>query len=79
MNEIAKIAARVGAPVIRPVEPVAPQPKHEIDATPRRVDAGGFKDTPEQTASLIRLDRTLASEQQPRTDVPRGYYLDIVV
>jgi len=89
MNDIAKIATqiapqiapRVTTPEVRPVQPVQrqPRPGPEIEGTPQRVNAGGFKDTPEQTAALIRLDRAIASEQPPRTDVPRGYYLDIVV
>ncbi|TCS63632.1 hypothetical protein EDD55_103255 [Varunaivibrio sulfuroxidans] len=36
-------------------------------------------ETPQNTASLARLDRILSSGQPLRGDVPRGYYLNIVV
>jgi hypothetical protein len=33
----------------------------------------------ETQAAMIRLDKVLRADQPPRADVPRGYYLDIVV
>jgi len=34
---------------------------------------------PELTKALSRLDANIKSEAPPRDDVPRGYYLDILV
>ncbi len=36
-------------------------------------------DTPEQQIAVKKLDRALTTSEPPRTDVPRGYYLNIVV
>ena len=32
-----------------------------------------------ELAALIRLDKVVSKGEPPRTDVPRGYYLDIKV
>jgi len=33
----------------------------------------------QEQAAVIRLEKIAAKEAPPRTDVPRGYYLDIRV
>lgn len=33
----------------------------------------------QEQAALIRLEKVIAKNEPPRTDVPRGYYLDIRV
>jgi len=36
-------------------------------------------ETPQEQRALSRLSNTVNNETPPRTDVPRGYYLDIKV
>lgn len=36
-------------------------------------------DSPDARRALARLDKLLASEKEPRPDVPRGYYLNFTV
>jgi len=36
-------------------------------------------DTPDQRNAINRLNNTLTTDEAPRDDVPRGYYLDILV
>jgi len=36
-------------------------------------------DTPEQQIAAKKLENALGAGKPPRTDVPRGYYLNIVV
>ncbi|MEQ8709257.1 MAG: hypothetical protein RIC36_09725 [Rhodospirillales bacterium] len=45
----------------------------------RRVKVSNFRRDPMIERAVERLDALLASGQQLRTDVPRGYYIDIVV
>jgi hypothetical protein len=35
--------------------------------------------TPDQEKALGQLNQSLSAEKPPRTDVPRGFYLNIVV
>ena len=82
MNEIANIAARVPTTGLRPTDSAQPQRTSLIEGkgtTPKPVAAISPKDTVEQALALTRLDRALSAEESPRTDVPRGYYLDISV
>jgi hypothetical protein len=37
------------------------------------------KQSAQERRALKRLDDLLASSEVPRTDVPRGYYLDLLV
>ncbi len=45
----------------------------------RRANVMNEKESPQNTASLNRLDRVLSSGQPLRDDVPRGFYLDLRV
>jgi hypothetical protein len=45
----------------------------------RRVKVSNFRRDPEIDRAVQRLDALLASGEPLRTDVPRGYYIDIVV
>ncbi|MEQ8665333.1 MAG: hypothetical protein RIC16_06385 [Rhodospirillales bacterium] len=54
-------------------------PVIEHDGPAQRISTIGSRDTVEQSLALTKLQRSLASEEAPRADVPRGYYLDIVV
>lgn len=49
---------------------------HEVKL---RANVNQGRETPEQQIALNRLDRAMSSEKAPRDDVPRGYYLDILV
>lgn len=81
MNELANLANRLPIADIRPAGPATAPKGPVLDGSgkPVRPSAIGSVDTVEQALALTKLDRALASEQAPRTDVPRGYYLDIVV
>lgn len=45
----------------------------------RRANVLNADESPENMASLKRLDRALTSDQPLRGDVPRGFYLNIKV
>lgn len=45
----------------------------------RRVSVTNFRRDPDIERAVQRLDALLASGTPLRTDVPRGYYLDIIV
>lgn len=49
---------------------------HEVQL---RANVSRGNDTPEQQVAVKKLDRALSTSEPPRTDVPRGYYLNIVV
>ncbi len=49
---------------------------HEVQL---RANVARRNDTPEQQVAVKQLDRALSTSEPPRTDVPRGYYLNIVV
>jgi len=49
---------------------------HEVKL---RANVNQGNETPEQQIALKRLDRAMSAEAPPREDVPRGYYLDILV
>lgn len=83
MNDVANIATRIPATGLRPVDPAQPARGNAIEGstatTPATVSAISPNDTVEQALALTKLDRAMASNEAPRTDVPRGYYLDISV
>ena len=92
MNDVAALANRILADrqaattgvrpasgTVKPAPTQAKSPVIEHDAPAQRISTIGSRDTVEQSLALTKLDRSLAAEQPPRTDVPRGYYLDIVV
>lgn len=81
MNDIANIATRLPATGLRPADPVQPQ-RGVVEGksnAPKPVAAISPNDTVEQALALTKLNRALTAEEAPRTDVPRGYYLDIAV
>lgn len=45
----------------------------------RRANVLNEKETPQNKASLDRLDRVLGSGQPLRGDVPRGFYLNLKI
>ncbi len=49
---------------------------HEVQL---RANVSRGNDTPEQQIAVKRLDQALTTKEPPRTDVPRGYYLNILV
>lgn len=51
----------------------------QADDVTRRARVMNDVETPENLASLRRLNRALSSDQPLRGDVPRGYYLNIRV
>ena len=49
---------------------------HEVKL---RANINRGPETPEQQIALQRLDIAINSDTPPRDDVPRGYYLNIIV
>ena len=48
-------------------------------AVSKRAEVTDFKQTPQNTRAIERLDQTLDSGQELRQDVPRGHYINILV
>jgi len=80
----------VSTPVVRPSSSTAaqggarPSASHRAafvnaDEVSRRANVLNNVETPQNQASLNRLDRALSSGQPLRGDVPRGFYLDLKV
>jgi len=80
----------VSTPVVRPSTSTAtqgsarPSASHRAafvnaDEVSRRANVINEIDSPQNVASLNRLDRILSSGQPLRGDVPRGFYLDLKV
>ena len=71
------------APNVTPplVPPAASPPRAYAEAREVRVLASVTENTesPANKRALGRLGRVLASSQPPRTDVPRGFYVNIQV
>ncbi len=44
-----------------------------------RANVMANNDNPMQRGAIKRLDQTMQADTPPREDVPRGYYLDILV
>lgn len=51
----------------------------EIEQVRRRATVIAGSESPEQRNAIDRLEQTLSANEPPRNDVPRGYYLDILV
>jgi hypothetical protein len=49
----------------------------QADEVARRANVLNESETPENAASLNRLNRALSSDQPLRGDVPRGFYLNL--
>ncbi len=49
---------------------------HEVQL---RANVSRGNDTPEQQVAVKKMERALNTSEPPRTDVPRGYYLNILV
>ena len=64
-----------------PVAPAASQPRAYAAAREVRVMASVTEnaESPATKRALGRLGRVLASREPPRTDVPRGFYVNIRV
>lgn len=75
MNDVSQI---VRAPI---PGNIAPKPKGYQATTEvnnrANVSTGG--QTPEEILALRKLGRELNASEAPRADVPRGFYLDILV
>ncbi|MBT4890229.1 MAG: hypothetical protein HON65_11825 [Rhodospirillales bacterium] len=52
------------------------QGTHEVRV---RANVMAGNETPAQQNAINRLNETLKADEAPRDDVPRGYYLDILV
>ena len=59
--------------------PPPPKGYREVGDVERRAGVMNTAESPENIASLGRLDRALGSGQPLRGDVPRGYYLSLKV
>lgn len=57
----------------------APKGYSFAEEVARRANVTNDQDTPQNQASLKRLDRALSSGQALRGDVPRGFYLDLKI
>jgi hypothetical protein len=75
MNDISQI---VRAPV---PGTIAPKPKgyQASNEVKLRANVSTAGETPEEILAARKLNRELTSSEPPRQDVPRGFYLDIVV
>ncbi|MCW8916679.1 MAG: hypothetical protein OQK24_12625 [Magnetovibrio sp.] len=76
----------VSIPVVRPsVQPrgsnngAQANGYQNADEVNRRASVLNAEDSPQNIASLNRLDRILSADKPLRTDVPRGFYLDLKV
>ncbi len=60
---------------------IAPKPKgyQATNEVRLRANVTAGNETPEQQVAINKLGRTLDSSETPRADVPRGYYLNILV
>jgi len=66
-------------PVVSGVAPAAAKGYGDAGDVSRRANVLNNVETPQNQASLNRLDRALSSGQPLRGDVPRGFYLDLKV
>jgi len=57
----------------------APKGYSFAEEVTRRANVMGDPESPRNQASLKRLDRALNSGQALRGDVPRGFYLDLLI
>lgn len=75
MNDVSQL---VRAPASGPV---APKPKGYQAANEVRLRANvtAGRESPEQQVAIRKLDGALNNSEPPRADVPRGFYLDILV
>ena len=78
----------VSTPLVRPsvqgagaggARPAAAKGYGNAGDVSRRANVLNNVETPQNQASLNRLDRILSSGQPLRGDVPRGFYLDLKV
>ncbi len=75
MNDVSQI---VRAPV--PGQ-IAPKPKgyQATIEVKNRANVSTAGQTPEEILAVRKLGRELSASEAPRDDVPRGFYLDILV
>jgi len=79
----------VSTPIVRPAvqgtgvavgaRPAAKKGYDDAGDVTRRANVLNSGETPQNQASLNRLDRIMSSGQPLRGDVPRGFYLDLKV
>ena len=74
MNQISSIPARAIA-----LTSERPRGYSTAEQVRNRAAVSNPNETPQERRALTRLNKTLENPHMPRTDVPRGYYLDIKV
>ena len=74
MNQISSIPARAIA-----LTSDRPRGYSTAEQVRNRAAVSNPNETPHERRALTRLNKTLENTHMPRTDVPRGYYLDIKV
>ncbi|MBF0248592.1 MAG: hypothetical protein HQL36_11060 [Alphaproteobacteria bacterium] len=85
MTDITNVSTSVVKPSVRgtasspQVQRSAQAGYAQADDVTRRANVLSDIDTPQNIAALNRLEKVLASDKPLRTDVPRGYYLDLKV
>lgn len=83
MADLTRISTPVVAPSVqegqRGKRASAPKGYSFAEEVSRRANVMGDEESPQNRASLKRLDRALHSGQPLRGDVPRGFYLDLRV
>lgn len=79
---------RISTPIVTPSRqgggrasktPESPQGYSFAEEVSRRANVMGKQESPQNLASLKRLDLALHSGQPLRGDVPRGFYLDLKI
>ena len=80
MADLTKISTPVVAPSVHGGKrPAAPKGYAQADEVALRAGVMNEEDSPQNKASLTRLNRVMDSGQPLRGDVPRGFYLNIRV
>ncbi len=82
MADLTKISTPIIAPPVSGATRVsAPAPKGyaQADDVARRAGVLNEEESPQNKASLERLNRMMNSDQPLRGDVPRGFYLNITL
>jgi len=80
MADLTKISTPIVAPSVSGSSRTsAPKGYAQAGDVSRRANVINEEESPQNKASLSRLDRALNSDQPLRGDVPRGFYLNISV
>ena len=74
MSEISRLPSRAIA-----INSDRPRGYRLAEEVRNRAAATNHNETPHERRALLRLEKVLSNKDTPRTDVPRGFYLDIKI